>query len=169
LSGKNVHDLVDVLLAKAVLVAVLDEPLGGVDHEDALAGVCPFLVEHDDAGWDACAVKQVRRQADYAFKVATLDQVAPDCGLSATTKQHTMRQDARAFAGALERAEDMQKVGVIALLAGRDAVGETLPGVALGIEASAPAFVAEGRIGDDVVEGFERVSIEMGWRWCCPA
>ena len=28
---------------------------------------------------------------------------------------------------------------------------EALPGIVLGIEAGAPAFVAEGRIGDDVV------------------
>ena len=39
LPGEGVHDLVDVLLAEAVLVAVLDEALGGIDHEDALAGV----------------------------------------------------------------------------------------------------------------------------------
>ena len=69
--------------------------------------------------------------------------------------------NARAFAGALERAQDVQEVGVIALLAGRDAVVlEALPRVVLGIEAGAPAFVAEGRIGDDVVEGLERVAVE---------
>jgi hypothetical protein len=73
-----------------------------------------------------------------------------------------VRENARAFAGALERAEDVQEVGVIALLAGRDAVVlETLPGVVLGIEAGAPALVAEWWIGDDVVEGFERVSVEV--------
>ena len=151
----------DVLLAEAVLVAVLHEALGGVDHEDALAGVRAFLVEHDDAGGDAGAVEEVRRQADDALDVATLDEVAADVGLGIAAKQHAVREDARAFAGALERAEDVQQVGVVALLAGRDAVVlEALPGVVLGIEAGAPALVAEGRIGDDVVEGLERVAVE---------
>ena len=91
---------------------------------------------------------------------AALDEVAADGGLGIAAKQNAVREDARAFAGALERAEDVQQVGVIALLAGRDAVVlEALPGVVLGIEAGAPAFVAEGRIGDDVVEGLERVAV----------
>jgi hypothetical protein len=55
----------------------------------------------------------------------------------------------------------MEEVGVVALLAGRDAtVLEALPGVVLSIKAGAPAFVAKGRIGDDVVEGLERVAVE---------
>ena len=58
----------DVLLAEAVLVTVLDEALGGVDHEDALAGVSVLLVENDDAGRNASAVEQVRGQADDAFE-----------------------------------------------------------------------------------------------------
>jgi hypothetical protein len=62
--------LVDVLLAQAVLVAVLDEALAGVDHEDALAGGGVFLVQHQDAGGDAGAVEQVGRQADDALEDA---------------------------------------------------------------------------------------------------
>ena len=57
----------DILLAKAVLVAVLNEALGGVYHEDCFAGVRTFLVEQDDARRDACAEKQVRGQADNAL------------------------------------------------------------------------------------------------------
>ena len=38
-AGEDVHDLVDVLGAQAVLGAVLHEAAAGVDHEDALAGV----------------------------------------------------------------------------------------------------------------------------------
>src|SRR5262249_53367430 len=50
---------------------------------------------------------------------------------------------------------------VIALLAGRDAIVlETLPRVVLSIETGTPAFVAEGRIGDDVVETLEHVAVE---------
>jgi hypothetical protein len=91
-----------------------------------------------------------------------MDQISPDCALGSTTKQHTVREDACAFAGALEGAEDVQQLSVIALLAWRDAVVlEALPGVVLGIEARAPALVAEGWIGNDVVEGLERVSVEI--------
>ena len=78
LAGEGIHDLVDVLGAQAVLVAVLDEALGGVDHEDALAGGGVFLVEHDDAGGDAGAVEQVGRQADDALDVAAPDDFAAD-------------------------------------------------------------------------------------------
>ena len=38
LAGEGVDDAVDVLGAEAVLVAVLEEALGGIDHEDALCG-----------------------------------------------------------------------------------------------------------------------------------
>jgi hypothetical protein len=43
LAVEGVHDLVDVLVAQAVLVAVLHEAPAGVDHEDARAalGVLP--------------------------------------------------------------------------------------------------------------------------------
>ena len=99
LAGEGVHDPVDVLLAEAVLVAVLDEALGGIDHEDAFAGVRAFLVEHDDAGGNAGAVKEVRRQADDALDDAALDEVLADGGLGIAAEQNAVRQDARAFAG----------------------------------------------------------------------
>ena len=61
LAGEGVHDPVDVLGAEPVLVAVLDEALGGIDHEDALASMSMFLVQHKDASGDAGAVEQVGR------------------------------------------------------------------------------------------------------------
>ena len=42
---EHVHDLVDVLRAQAVLVAVLEETLARVDHEDAGTGVGVLLVD----------------------------------------------------------------------------------------------------------------------------
>ena len=75
-----------------------------------------------------------------------------------------MRQNARALAGALERADDVQQIGVVALLAGRRAEGlEAVVGIVERIEAGAPALVRERRIGDDVIEGLERVAVlELG-------
>ena len=99
------------------------KPGAGVDHEDALAGVGVLLVDDDDAGGDAGAVEQVGGQADDALDVALADEVAADVGLGIAAEQHAVRQDARALAGALQRADDVQQVGVVALLGGRRAEG----------------------------------------------
>ena len=85
----------DVLRAQAVLVAVFDEAFGGVDHEDALARGGVFLVQHDDAGRDAGAVKEIRRQADDALDVAALHQLAPDGCFRTATEKHAVREDDR--------------------------------------------------------------------------
>ena len=105
--GEGIDDPVDVLLAQAVLGAVFHEAAAGVDHEDALASVGILLVDHHDAGRNAGAVKQVGRQTNDALDVSLADQVAPDVGLGTASKQHAVRQDARAFAGAFERANNV--------------------------------------------------------------
>ena len=61
---EGIDNPVNVLVAQAILVAVLDKTLRRIDHENALAGAGVFLVEDDDAGRDAGAVEEVRRQAD---------------------------------------------------------------------------------------------------------
>ena len=128
--GEDIHDLVDVLLAQAVLGAVLHETRAGIHHEDALAGVGILLVHDDDARGDAGPVEKVGGQADDALDVALADQVLADVGLGVAPEEHAVRQDARALAGALERADDVQQIGVIALLGGRHAeVLEALVGV----------------------------------------
>jgi hypothetical protein len=43
---EGVHDLVDVLSAEAVLVAILHEGFAGIDHEDAAAARRACLVQH---------------------------------------------------------------------------------------------------------------------------
>jgi len=102
-AGEAVDDLVDVLGAQAVLEAVLHEAAAGVDHEEAAGlGVEPGLgfglVDHDDAGGDAGAVKEVGRQADDALEVTPADQVAADVGLRVAAEEDAMRQDAGAGA-----------------------------------------------------------------------
>jgi hypothetical protein len=77
------------------------------------------------------------------------------------SEQNAVREDAGAFAPTLERSQNVQEVGVIALLLGRDAIVlEALPRVVLGIEAGTPTFVAEGRIGDDIIERLESIAFE---------
>ena len=120
---EDVHDLVNIPGAQAVLGTVLHEPAAGVDHEDAFSGLGIPLVDDDDAGGDARAIEQVGGQADDALDVALADQRAADVGFGIAAEEHAMRQDARAFAGALERAHDVQQVGVIALFGRRHAEG----------------------------------------------
>ena len=129
LPGKGIHDAVDVLLAEAVFRAVLHEALGGVDHEDAFADGGVLLVEHENAGRDARAVKEIRGQADDGLEVAGADELLANDGLDIAAEEDAMRENARGFAGALHRADDVQQVGVIALLLGRHAPGEALEAV----------------------------------------
>lgn len=165
---EGVDDLVDVLGTQAILGTILHEATTRVDHEDALAGMGVFLVDHDDAGGNAGAVEQVCGQADQLGDIALADQIAADVGLGVTPEQHAVRQDARAFARALQRADDVQQIGVVALLGRWRAEGlKTLIGIVERIEAGAPALVAERRIGNHIVEGLERVAVpELGIGQC---
>ena len=108
-----------------------------------------MLVNHDDAGGDAGSIEQVGGQANDALNVSLSHEVPADVALGVATEQNAVRQDARAFAGALERANDVQQVGVVALLAGRRSERlESLVGVLKRTDAGAPALVGEGRIRD---------------------
>ena len=161
---EGIHDLVDVLGAEAVLVAVFHEALGGVDHEDALAGMGVFLVEHEDAGGDARAVKEIGRQADDALDVTALDDLPADRGLGTATEQNAVRKNDRAFACALEAGEDVQQEGIVAVLLRRNAECKAAIQVIGRVEAVAPGFGGERKIGDDEVEGLEAAvgALEVG-------
>ena len=157
---EDVHDAVNVHLAQAVLGAVLHEAAAGVDHEDAFAGLGALLVDHHDAGRDAGAIEEVGGQAYDAFDVAFADQGAADVGLGVAAEQHAVRQDAGSLGGGLEGADDVQQIGVVALLGGRDAEGlESIERIVQRIEAGAPALVGKGWVGDDVVEGLEGLAV----------
>jgi hypothetical protein len=119
LRNEHIDDRVNVLGAEAVLGAILQEAPARIDHKDALAGVGVLFVDGNDAGRDACAVEEVGGQANNALDVTLADKCTPDIGLGAAAEQDAVRQDAGAFAYALERAHDVQKIGVVALLLGR--------------------------------------------------
>ena len=118
-----------------------------------------LLVEHEDAGGNAGAVEEIRRQADDALDVAALHDLLADVGLGPATKEHAMRENDRAFAGALEASEDVQQKGVVAVLHGRNAELKSMELVLGRIESVAPGFGRERRIGDDEVEGLERAGL----------
>ena len=49
----------NVLCAEPVFVAVLEEPLAGINHEDTSAMYGVLLVNHEDTGGDTGAVEQI--------------------------------------------------------------------------------------------------------------
>ena len=110
------------------------------------------LVDDHDAGGDAGAVEQVGGQTDDPLDEAAPDQLAADAGLAGAAEQHAVGQDDGAPTGALERGDEMQQEGVVAVLRRRDAVVEAPEGVVRGVEAVRPRLGREGRIGDREVE-----------------
>ena len=60
-----------------------------------------LLVEHEDAGGDAGAVKEIGGQADDALEIAGANKLLADDGLGIAAEEHAVRQNAGAFAGAL--------------------------------------------------------------------
>ena len=151
--------LLEVLLAEAVLRAVLLEALGGINHEDALAGGGVFLVEHDDAGGDARAEEEIGRQTDDAFDVTTLNEVA------ANRRPRRCRETGRHAEGCMRLCPSVSaneecaggRRSRPACAAGRRKAGSALILVVLWIEAGAPTLVTEWRVGYDVVEGLDRI------------
>ena len=140
LAGKGVDDLVEVLLAEAVLRAVLFKTLGRINHEDALAGGGVFLVEHKDAGGDAGAVKEIGGQANDGLQVTRADELLADDGLSIAAEEHAVRKNAGAFAGALQRADDVEQECVVALLGWWHPPNESLVGVAFWGQTRSPSL-----------------------------
>ena len=90
-----------------------------------------FLVEHEDAGGNAGAVKQIGRQADDAFQDPRANELLADCGFGVAAEQDAVGKDAGAFAVLFMRADDVQQIGVVALLLWRLAPGEALVYVAI--------------------------------------
>jgi hypothetical protein len=156
--GEGVDDAVDVLRAQPVLVAVLDEALAGVDHEDALAAR-RLLVQHHDAGRDAGAVEQVGRQADDALDVPCARRAS--CGWSPRRRRGTARRAAGSPrpAGALQAGQDVQQEGVVAVLRRRHAESCGLvpkrPYRSLAGSGRWSSSSRERRVGDHEVEGLE--------------
>ncbi len=73
-----------------------------------------------------------------------------------------MGQDDSGAAGGFEALDDVEHPGVVAVFGWRHPIaGEALVGVLVGVDAVGPAFVAEGRVGDDEIELFEVAAFEV--------
>ena len=93
-------DLVDILLAEAVLVFDILVLTAGVDEQDVFiaVGTSPVprlagFVKDYDGGWDASTEEQVGRQADDGIEDIVLDKLLANLALGSATEQYTMRDD----------------------------------------------------------------------------
>ena len=121
-----IDNALDVLLAQTVHVAVFDESRFGINHEDAFAVLTGFFVQNDDAGWDARTIEEIGRKPDDTLDITAVDDILAYLALGIATEEHTVRQDARALAITLQRTDDVEQEGVIAVLLWRyaDAAGD---------------------------------------------
>src|SRR5437667_12281317 len=81
-----IDNFMDVLLAQAVLVALLEEAFPRINHENTLAGAGILLVEHDDAGRDTSPIEQVRRETNDSLYVPPTDDFPSDVGFYISTE-----------------------------------------------------------------------------------
>ena len=136
--GEHIDDLVEVAFAEAVFVAVPDEALRGVDHEDPLAGGGVLLIEHEDA-----------------LEGAGSDEVSADDSLGISPEENAVGENAGTLAAALHGADDVEQEGVVALLGGRLAPLEALVGIMGRRETGGPSLNREGWVGDDEIVSAE--------------
>ncbi|MNR51586.1 hypothetical protein D3C85_1712760 [compost metagenome] len=69
-----------------------------------------------------------------------MEDTLANSAFGTATEQYAVGQNHRAFAGVLERGKDVQQEGVVTILLGRDAEGESLKLIFSRIEAVAPGF-----------------------------
>ena len=78
--------------------------------------MCILLINDQDARGNASAVEQVGWQADNTFDKAALDEMSADTRLLIAAEQDPVRHNDRALTLALERRNEMQEKGVVAIL-----------------------------------------------------
>ena len=156
-------DLLDVLGTQVVLRAAGVELGVGIDEEHLAAAVCGLVrvrrlagevrTHHQDAGRDAGAVEQVRRQADDGLDEVLFEELLADLLLRPAAKEHAVGHDGGDHAAGLADGQHVLGEHQVALLArGRTPA----PAEALGeLHVAARIVLAERRIGDDAVEALQ--------------
>ena len=143
-------DLLDVLGTELVLILALGEFAVRVDEEHfapQLVGL--VLVDHDDAGGNAGAIEETRRQADDRLDHVVLDEQLANELFLAAAKEHAVGHDRRHVPVWLQAGQhvlDEHEVGLLACFrapfaeAGRE------------LQRGAAVVLRERRIGEDAVE-----------------
>ena len=165
---EGVDDFMNVLFAQTVFIAVFNKAARCVNHKHAaatndlprtifgkLGSLGVFFVDHDNAGRNARAVKQVGRQPDNAFNETKVEQFGTDTRFGIAAKQHAVRQNNRTFAAWFQAFEQMQQKGVIAVFLRRYAVTESLKRVISRRDAARPVLAGKRRIGNGKIESFQ--------------
>ena len=67
-----------------------------------------LFIDHDNAGRNPCAVKQIGRQADDAFDVSSPNDVPSNLRFGISSEQNPVGKNACPLALALQRADDVQ-------------------------------------------------------------
>ena len=154
----GVHDFVDVFRAQVVLRLAFAVFAVGVDEEHMLALGGAGLVEHQYAGRDAGAVKQVAGQADHGFELAVVDEVFAGLALFTATEQHAVRHHRGQPPVGLEHGQHVlheHQVGLLAFLGHphREAAGED--------HVFLDVVLAERRVGQHAVEAAQFVLLGL--------
>ena len=150
-------DFIDVPLTQAVLIAVLNEVVAGINHKDTLALGGISLIDDDNAGRDTGAIKQVGGQADDALDIALVDNGFTDGCLCIATEQNTVGKNDRSLTGAFQGLQNMEQPRKVAVLFRRS--------VAIAIKAAIilktirPVFQRKRRIGHRKVETLQHLII----------
>lgn len=178
----GVGDFLDVAGTEAVLLALLDKTLAGIDDENALI-TAVFLQDHDERG-DARSEEDVGRQADDGVDVVFLNELGANLSFSLsiftlvgrqesavgrteawglTTEEHAVGKDDGEDAIGLEMMEFVEEEGIVGLRFRRETIlgKANISFLVLGIPVLRIRRIADHgvdgeRLGDVVVFLFER-------------
>src|SRR5437899_10844552 len=98
-TAESIDNLMNVLRAQAILVAVLNEALGSINHENSFAGCGVLLIQHYGARRNSGSIKEIWREPNNSFDVTAPDNLAANDSLSTAAKEDAVRKIHRCFAG----------------------------------------------------------------------
>ena len=75
---EDIHDLVNILFAEAILVAILLESFAGIYHKNAFPVISILFVDNYNTRRDASSVEKVCRKPDNAFYKPSGENILPD-------------------------------------------------------------------------------------------
>ena len=152
----GMHDLVDVFRAQVVLRLAFAVFAVGIDEQDATVVACAILaarlVEHQQTGRDAGAIKQVAWQADHGLQITLVDEVPARFAFLTAAEQYAVRHDGSQAPIGLEHSQHMlhkHQVGLLALL------GHPYRETAGKLDVFLDVVLTERRVGQHTVEAPE--------------
>src|SRR3989338_9442279 len=90
LFGKDIDDLVNILLSQSVFIAIFDKTIASINHKDTFSGLCIFFVYDYHARWDTSTVEEIGGQSNNTFYKSISNNIFTDLCFSVTPKQDAM-------------------------------------------------------------------------------